>query len=111
MRRHFNTKNNGPLGVRIPVWLFALGVPLMCLLIRIHPTHEPRAAKAESVEVRTETRRFHFFYQRRDAARRDFVAAQEDSVEDQSDEFDYAKVEELIQDRSTWRDAPTGRAF
>ncbi len=109
MRRHFNWKNNSPFGVRIPVWLFAFGVPLMCLSIRIHPSRESR--RAEHAEIRTETRRSYFFYQRREAARTAVIVAQEDSAEDQSDEFDYAKVKELIQDRSTWRDEPTSRAM
>jgi hypothetical protein len=106
MRRYFNTKNSGPLGIRIPVWLFALNVPLVCLLIRHHPRSEPRAAKAEGPEVRTETRRFHFFHTRRDAARTEVVVAQEDSAEDQASQFDFAKAEEVIQDRRTWRDKP-----
>jgi hypothetical protein len=86
-------------------------VPLACLLTRIHPHGEPRVAKAEVAEVRTETRRFHSFTKRRDAARTEVVGAHEDSAEDHTSQFDFAKVEELIQDRRTWRDEPRRAVF
>jgi hypothetical protein len=111
MRKHFKRKNNGPLGVRIPVWLFAFGVPLVCILTRIHPHSDPSVAKAEVAEVRTEIRRFHSFAKRRDAARTEVVFSQEDSTEVQASQFDFAGVQELIEDRRTWQEKPTRRAM
>ena len=99
----------GPLGVRFSIWFSVSGMTLVCLLLSVRHSEPPHAETA-STEVSVQKSRYYWLSHRaRRTAQAEVNGGQTNSVENDAGQIDFAKVQQLIQDRGTWRDEPTWR--
>jgi hypothetical protein len=102
-----NNKIEGPLGIRLSVWLIVVSTALMCMLMISLPSRyesrpSPDAASESLSHQETPTRET----RSRRAARMEFAPATESGAKHHFDEAVLALVEQMTQDRSTWWDSP-----
>jgi hypothetical protein len=105
MRQHFNRNEtvDGPLGIRISVWLFVFGILLVCLLIGRHYT-EPGQIAVE--EVRDQDPSPHSWPKApRTPSTEISLGSSEAQAGYDNEEFNSFIVD--TQDRRTWIDSPS----
>ena len=106
MRQHFNRNEtvDGPLGIRISVWLFVFGILLVCLLMIGRHYTEPGQIAVE--EVRDQAPSLHSWPKvRRMPPTETSLAPSKDQAGYDNQEINTFIVD--TQDRRTWVDGPS----
>lgn len=103
-----SVKTEGPLGIRIGVWLIVFGAVLACVLtISLSPRHTNQLTPDRASENLSHQESSNHETSSRRAGHIEFAPATYESGEGRDfDEAQLAVIEQMTQDRRTWWDSP-----